>query len=496
LTHTPQVLFTSCGADLASLTPCLADAYTDSIPLLLFSSQGVSSDDRSQARHEHREVLASKLFNPLLKHKNTLHGTEEMETMLSEALIQAVAGRPGPVLIEFHDLLLQTPHVDENTSAQRPRKHSTFTPTPDAAQLFLLSELLRDATQPLLLAGQGVLLSQACRNLIRLVDTHQLPLVTTLLGTGAIPSDHPLHLGMIGRTGMPAANRALHECDLLIVLGARLSPRQTGAAPQELCPKAHVVRIDIDLEELAQANVHSELDLHSDIDHALQAILTSLRTEPLPVREEWLSKVKEYGRNHPVDSFPVSEGFHPADLLRRINHLTCGEDLLVVTGGSEAQTWAARHLTFTNPSRQLLTSGGQGSTGYDLPTAIGAALQQPETTVLCVTGDQLFQTHLQELSTLVRYGLSVKILLLDRRSDEKKEDLPNPSELCFQQLAKAYGVPALQLSPLDEDLDATLQKALSCQGPVLLHARVDPHCAPTPQLDRVEALDVMWRRSE
>ncbi len=493
LTQTPQVLFTSCGADLASLTPCLADAYADSIPLVLFSSQGISSDDRTQAKHGHREVPASKLFNPLLKQKLTLRGTEEIDSILNEALVKASEGRPGPVLIEFHDLLLETPHISEKAAPQSRRQHQVFTPTPDAAQLFLLSELLRDAEQPLLLAGQGVLLSQACGNLIKLVDTHQLPLVTTLLGLGAIPSDHPLHLGMIGRTGIPAANRALHECDLLIVLGARLSPRQTGAAPEELCPDAHVVRIDIDLEELAQSNVHSELDLHSDIDHALQALLNALRTETMPTREAWISNLKEYGLTHPCDDFSIREGCHPADLLHRIDHLTCDEDLLVVTGGEAIQTWVARHLTFSNPSRQLLTSGGQGSRGYDLPSAIGAAFQRPDTTILCVTGDQSIQENLQELSTLVRYGLSVKILLLDPRSDEETETVSARSELCFQQLAKAYGVPAVHLLRVDEDLDATLRRFLRDPGPALVHARIDPHCSPTPQVARDASLHVMWR---
>lgn len=501
LTQIPQVLFARSGADLASLTPCLADAYTDSIPMICFSNQGISSDDGHQAKPDHREIPASKLLGSLFKEKLILRDSEEVEPLLNEAFLKATSGRPGIVLVEFHDLFLETP--DKSRPAlPSALKATPFIPTPDAAQLFLLTELLRDAERPLLLVGHGVSLSQADKNLNRLVDTHQLPVVTTLLGLGTLPTNHPLHLGMIGRMGVPAANRALAECDLLVVLGARLSPRQTGGAPQEFCPKAHVVRIDIDLEELAQSRVHSELDLHSDIDRVLKALLTSLQSEPMRVRESWVTQLKEFGHLLPCDDFSVlnendSDGngdgenkstLNPVELLRSIDHITCDEDILVIAGSGDAQCWTARHLTLSNPRRRLLTSGGQGTPGVELSVALGAALQCPESTVLVVTEGASLESNLQELKSLSQRNLSIKVLILDRPYPGEPS-----SDLHFQQIAEAYGIPCVPLSPLNQDLEHTLRQALEDPGPTLLVARVDPQCKPTPQLGQGDALDVMWK---
>jgi acetolactate synthase-1/2/3 large subunit len=495
LTQTPQVLFARSGADLASLTPCLADAYTDSIPMICFSSQGISSDDRHQAKPGHREIPASKLLGALFKEKLVLRDSEEVEPLLSEAFLKATSGRPGVVLIEFHDLFLE---AADNSAfpPPTPLKATPFIPAPDAAQLFLLTELLRDAERPLLLVGQGVSLSRADKNLNQLVDTHQLPVVTTLLGLGTLPTDHPLHMGMIGRMGVPAANHALSECDLLVVLGARLSPRQTGATPKDLCPKAHVVRVDIDLEELAQSRVHSELDLHSDIDRVLKALLSSLQSEPMRVREAWLAQLKEFGQIFPCDDFPVlsenenkSEAtLNPVELLHSIDHITCDEELLVIAGSGDAQCWTARHLTLSNPRRKLLTPGGQGTSGVELPAALGAALQCPDTTVLVVTEGASLEANLQELKSLSQRNLSIKVLILNKPQPGEPS-----SDLHFQQIAEAYGIPCVALSPLNQNLEHTLRQALEDPGPTLLVARVDPHCKPTPQLGQGDTLDVMWK---
>ncbi|MBW2713870.1 MAG: hypothetical protein JRC77_08980, partial [Deltaproteobacteria bacterium] len=195
-------------------------------------------------------------------------------------------------------------------------------------------------------------------------------------------------------------------------------------------------------------------------------------------------------------------GFDPVDLLRRIDRLTCDEDLWVVAGVGNSQTWAARHLTFSHPTRRLLASGAQGSMGYDLPSAIGAAFQQQDSTILCVTSDQSLQANLHELSTLVRYNLPVKILLLDNRpigdleadTSTNAASTPTLEELNFQELAGAYGVPWYELSTSDEDLDGTLRRALSEKGPGLFYVRIDTGCSPTPQVARDEALEVMWMR--
>ena len=382
----------------------------------------------------------------------------------------------------------------------------------DANAIGLLAEWLREAERPLILAGQGVLQSGSAAALLRLAERAQVPVATSLLGIGAVPGNHPLALGMVGHTGTGWANRAMAECDLLLVLGARLDVRQTGTRTEEFASRARIVRIDLDEAELVEPRVHTELPIQADVGAALAALegCWNPDRQPPTCREPWLNALKEWRATLPLDATKAASGCHPADVLRALDRATADQALVVITGVGHHQQWAARHLTFDAPRRTLLTSGGHGAMGYDLPSAIGACLARPEATVLCVVGDGSFQINAQELGTLAEYRLPAKIVVLDNRrlamvSQFQKitwghdPSTGDRASVDFAGLAKSYGIPSFRLERLEEGdrrWPETLQAFLAEPGPALLWASIDPRCEVSPMLLAGQTTDDLWYGDE
>jgi acetolactate synthase-1/2/3 large subunit len=250
--------------------------------------------------------------------------------------------------------------------------------------------------------------------------------------------------------------------------------------------------------------VAAALSIRADARRALERLLaaeTGVRKEE---RERWLAALARWRREMPLDDYPAGAGCHPAELLRRVDRLTRDEALVVVTGVGHHQQWTARHVRFDAPRRVLLTSGGHGAMGYDLPSAVGAAFARPGARVLCVVGDGSFQVNMQELGTIAEHRLPVKVLVIDNRRlamvsqfqnlafgrDPSTGDRPG---FDFAGFARLYGIPAFELRGEEDPVEETLRRFLAAPGPALLHARVDPACDVSPMLLSGQALDAMWR---
>ncbi len=509
----PRVAMVTSGPGVTNLMTVVADAWYDATPLVAITGQVGTGDLRSRPGVRQRgfqEAPTAALCAPISKACLRPMTPDEVPAVMDEALALAVADRPGPVVIELPmDVqrgALEAPGGTEEKGTGTPSRPVVGPPAaPDEAAIALLAEWLREAERPLVLAGQGVLQSGAVEPLRRLAERARIPVATSLLGLGAVPGDHPLSLGMVGHTGTGWANRALAECDLLLVLGARLDVRQTGTRTEAFAPHARIARVDLDPAELSAPRVHTELPIRGDAALALAALERAWNpeSEPPACHEAWLGRLKEWRARLPLDAAPVASGCHPAELLRAVDRATAGESLVVVTGVGHHQQWAARHFTFDAPRRRLLTSGGHGAMGYDLPSAAGACLACPDARVLCVVGDGSLQINGQELGTLAEYGLPAKVLVLDNRRLAMVSQFqkltwghdPSTGERApvdFAGLARSYGVPAFRLERWDEAAPATLRAFLDRAGPALLWASIDPSAEVSPMLLAGQTTDDLW----
>lgn len=514
LSGEPRVVMVTSGPGVTNLMTVLADAWYDGTPLIAITGQVGTADLRSRPGVRQRgfqEVPTSALCAPITKACLRPMEASEVPNVFAQAFAIAQEGRPGPVVIEL-PMDVQRSELGVAVEPPSVRPAARVAETLDLDAIGLLAEWLREAERPLILAGQGVLQSGSTRALLRLAERAQVPVATSLLGIGAVPGDHPLALGMMGHTGTGWANRAMAECDLLLVLGARLDVRQTGTLTEVFASRARIVRVDIDAAELAEPRVHTELPIRADVGAALAALerCWDPDRQPPTCREPWLSELKEWQATLPLDATPARDGCHPAEILRALDRATAGEALVAVTGVGHHQQWAARHLTFDVPRRTLLTSGGHGAMGYDLPSAVGACLARPDARVLCVVGDGSFQINGQELGTLAEYQLPAKIVVLDNRrlamvSQFQKitwghdPSTGDRASVDFAGLAKSYGIPSFRMAGM-EDWEQhgtqTIQAFLDEPGPALLWVSIDPRCEVSPMLLAGQTTDDLWYGDE
>jgi acetolactate synthase-1/2/3 large subunit len=374
---------------------------------------------------------------------------------------------------------------------------------PDPACLAEAAEWLASARRPVVLAGQGVRLAAAEAPLRALVARGGgIPIAMSLLGLGVVPTASPTALGLVGHTGTQYANRAVHEADLLLVVGARLDVRQTGTRTDQFVPGGRVIRIDADPDELAHARVPCHLATLGDARLALEGIDAALAGRALPDWGPWRATTEAWRQAFPLPCRNGTGPLAPQYVVAAANRLTAGADAVVVSGVGSHQQWVARHFDFDQPRRAWLTSGGHGAMGFDLPAAIGAQLARPEALVLCFVGDGSLQINIQELQTAVDLGTPVKIVVLDNRRlgivsqfqrlnwqrDPTTGDKRNPD---FAAVARAYGIPAMSVTRAGE-VEPALGWMLREPGPALVHCHVDPAEDVVPMLLAGQTMDRMW----
>lgn len=505
----PEVAMVTSGPGVTNLVTPIADAYFDSTPLVAITGQ-VGTADMSETlpirQRGFQEVDTVALMRPITKEQLSPRHPDEVPAAVERAFRTSIAGRPGPVLLDL-PMNVQRGECTEQLPAPQPTALPSLdvprlqTGELDAAQLDAVAERVLKASRPVILAGQGVLLARAHMELRRLATTRQIPVSQSLLGLGAFPTAHPLALGYHGHTGNQYAGMAIHEADLVLVLGSRLDVRQTGSLPERFAPGAEIVRVELDPAELEHSRVRSDLAVPGDVRWALLGLLERLRDGPPPDLGEWHARIAGWRREFPLH-WQNDGSLKPQPIVEAANRLTAGREVVCVTGVGSHQHWVARHFDFDFPERPLLTSGGHGAMGYDLPTAVGAQLARPAATVLCLVGDGSLQINLQELASLVERELPVKIVALDNRrlgivsqfQLQNWDDDPtcgrkwNPD---FAAIAHAYGIPSWTVVR-EVEIESALAEALAVEGPALVHCLIDPQEDVVPMLLAGKTMNRMW----
>ena len=501
LGNRPAVALVSSGPGVTNAVTCVADAYYDSVPLIVLTGQVGTPDlkrSRSLRQRGFQEVDTKSLMASIAKAVLQPESPGDLRAMLPEAFALAMAGRPGPVVI---DLPMD---VQRGEAAPGPEIAIACPPlrrTPESAAVAAAVEALAAARRPVLLAGAGVALAGAEQALRHFIARAPMPVTQSLPALGVFPTDHSLALGFHGHTGNQYAGLALHNADLVLVVGSRLDVRQTGTLTDRFAPGAKVLRIEIDAAEIAHARIRVDLTLEADAASGLEALTRALEGVSLPDWSAWHQTVLQYRAAHPL---PLGrDGALTAQrVIAAADRLTQGRAVVAVTGVGSHQQWSGRHFTLDRPRRAWLTSAGHGTMGYDLPAAIGAAFARPGALVLCFAGDGSVQLNIQELAALKEFGLPVKLFVLDNRrfaivsqfqklnwgSDPTCGDKVNPD---FAALARAYGIEALTITQL-AGLEEALAPALASPGPVLIHCLIDGAEDISPMLLAGQTMDAMW----
>ncbi|MFP5402273.1 MAG: acetolactate synthase large subunit [Gammaproteobacteria bacterium] len=469
----PQVCIASSGPGATNLVTAIADACLDSIPMVIITGQVPQAMIGTDA---FQEVDIYGITVPITKHNFLVRSAQELLEVVPDAFRIAMSGRPGPVLIDVpKDVQNQLIGVDELELP--PPAVPDPAPQLDMEAVELAAKMINEAEQPVLYLGGGVIASGAAPLAVQLAEQGGLPTTMTLMALGALPIDHPLSIGMLGMHGARYTNFVLEEADVLVCVGARFDDRAIGRAAQ-FCPNAKIVHIDIDRSELHKIK-NAHVAIHADVRCALEALLPRIK---VALRKRWLSHVDSLKTRFPMQ-FPGQDDPRTHYGLIRAVASALDDEAVIATDVGQHQMWVAQAYPFRRP-RQWLTSGGLGTMGFGLPTAIGAALAEPDRTVVCFTGDGSFKMNIQELATLAEEGLNVKIVLMNNNAlglvyqqqtlfyGKRLFASKYRSEPDFVKIAEGFGVPAVDLDKTDNPR-AALAEALNAPGPCLIHATID-----------------------
>lgn len=498
------VLVTS-GPGATNTVTGIATAYMDSIPMVVITGQvtrGVIGTDSFQES----DIVG--ITMPVVKHSFLLQSTDDLTRTFREAFYIASTGRPGPVLIDIPSDLSGAEMVFHYPdSVNLPSYKPTY--RGNARQVKQAAELIQKSERPLLYAGGGIVTSHACAELAELAERMQIPVVTTLMGKGAMRCSNPLNLGPVGMHGSKYANMAVTECDLLIAVGARFSDRVTGKV-SEFAPHAKVIHIDIDPAEIGKI-INPVVPIVGDAKVVLAAINERLaKADARPIDRTWVDDVFSWRERWPFYTSDFSDypnAIAPEVVLHKLSQKLDPEASIVTTEVGQHQMWAHQNI-HREHARTFISSGGLGTMGFGFPAAIGAKIGCPESEVVCVAGDGSFQMNSQEMATAKINDVPVKVLIIDNRAlgmvhqwqslfYNKRysftELADNPD---FVKLADAYGWRARRVEK-PEDVDAALDEMLASKEPYLLDVMIPrdqtvyPMVAPgAPIDDIIGALDV------
>ena len=496
------VCLVTSGPGATNIVTGLATAYADSIPVGAITGQvhtHLIGNDAFQ------EVDIVGITRPCTKHNFLVKDLKRLALTVREAFHLARSGRPGPVLIDFpKDLMTQS---TEFVWPEEVRMRS-YNPTyrPNLNQLRRAAELMAVSERPLLLAGGGVISSDASRELRALAHDFSIPVTSTLMGLGAFPGDDPLFLGMLGMHGTYAANKAVNKADLIIAAGARFDDRVTGRL-ETFAPKAKIIHIDIDPTSIRK-NVEVDVPVVGDCAMSLEGLHEVLRTRDAENPHDWeashaawLGQLREWHDARPLTYSSDGDSLKPQQVVEAVQRITGGKAVYTTEVGQN-QMWAAQFLTITEP-RTFITSGGLGTMGYGLPAAIGVQFALPDRLVIDIAGDGSIQMNIQELMTAVCNRLPIKILILNNsylgmvRQWQELFYEHNYSFTCmeegqpdFVKLAEAYGAEGYRISTIGE-LDNVLPVALSSPSPAIIDVRVAKEENVYPMVPAGAALDEM-----
>ena len=459
------------GPGVMNLLTAIADARLDSIPLVAITGQVASALIGTDA---FQEVDTYGMTAPITKHNYLVQSAADLLWIIPRAFTIAASGRPGPVVVDIpKDVMLERVEVGDWPAPGKAE------PTPEVCPELLTraAAMIDAAERPMLYLGGGVVHSGAAETALALADKARLPTVMSLMALGAMPPEHPLYLGMLGMHGARHTNLALDECDLLIVAGARFDDRATGRVSQ-FCPNARIVHIDIDPAELDKIKT-ANIAVCGDVKRSLTALLDLVQPQP---RECWLRRVAELKAASPAQ-WPGSDNPRSPHGLIRAVAAALDDEAVIVTDVGQHQMWVAQSYPLRRP-RQWLSSGGLGTMGFGLPTAIGAAMAQPQRTVVCFSGDGSILMNIQELATAAEENVKLKLVLMNNRAlglvvqqqklfyGERVFASVFKGAPDFIKIAEGFGWAALDLDAA-ADPQAALQQALAAPGPCFIHASID-----------------------
>ena len=493
------VALATSGPGATNLVTGITTAMMDSSPLVCITGQ-IQSHLLGKDAFQEADVTGITL--PITKHNFLITRADEVDETVRKAFHIARSGRPGPVLIDFcKDAQIEKTNYNNDQSLEeislpgyRPPKH-----IPEV-ELKKAAALIKDAKQPVILAGQGVLMSDGMEILELFATKTQTPVAMTLLGLGALPSSHPLSLGMMGMHGEAYCNQAIQQADLLLAFGMRFDDRVTGNL-RTYAPRSRKIHVDID---------PTEVDKNVNVDLALMGDLTTVLTELIPLvgeydHEDWKTQITEWKtetRERNIISWQENGKLHAARVIHDLWEITKGK-AIVATGVGQHQMWTAQYYLFDKPYR-LITSGGAGTMGFGLPASIGAWFASPDQEIWLIDGDGSFQMTQCELSTAVQEGANVKVAIMNngflgmvRQWQEffmNKRYAATPiTGPDFVKLAEAHGIPGKRITE-PGDVSSAIQFARKTPGPVVLDFRVEKEESVYPMVPTGAALDQMIRR--
>ena len=464
------VLVTS-GPGATNAVTGIANAYMDSTPLVVITGQVPKHLIGTDA---FQEVDTVGITRPCVKHNYLVREAADLPAIVREAFHLARSGRPGPVVIDIpKDVSAARANYSRLDHVSFPFSAEPVPVAADSAQQAI--DWILSAKRPVLYIGGGITNSGAFDSLLSFAEALRLPVTPTLMGLGGFPSSHPLCLGMLGMHGTYAANMAVAESDLLVALGVRFDDRVTGKLAT-FAPQARIIHVDIDPANIGK-NVAPSLALAGDVKQALDQFLSLIKQQDLRLsiqeREPWWDQIRNWQRLQPLRFDGSQDQIKPQTVIRELHRLT-GEEAIVTTDVGQHQMWVAQFYPFTK-SRQLITSGGLGTMGFGLPSAIGAQLALPEQLVIAVVGDGGFQMTNQELATAVQYGLPGKILIMNNGYlgmvrqwqemfyDRTYSEVDISIAPDFVKLAEAYGAAGFRAERPSE-LRSVLKAAINHKG--------------------------------
>ncbi len=398
------VCLATSGPGATNLVTGIATAYMDSIPMVALTGQVATSMIGSDA---FQEADITGITRSITKHNFLVKDVKDLARIIKEAFYIASTGRPGPVLVDLpKDVLVS------KCDFVYPEKVELRGYKPKVkihlGQIKKAIEMIEEAKKPLIFFGGGVILGNASSELTEFVKKSGIPVTSTLMGLGGYPSDYkdPLYLGMLGMHGTVFANYAMHNCDLIIAIGARFDDRVTGKL-DEFAPNAKIIHIDIDPSSISK-NVIVDIPIVGDV----KEILTEMNKLIKPAKiKEWLNQIAIWKEKFPLTYNKDTEFVKPQYVIEKLCELTKG-NAIIATEVGQHQMWVAQYYQFIKP-RTLLTSGGLGTMGYGLPAAIGAKVAYPEKTVITVAGDGSLQMNIQELATAITHDLKIKVIIMN-----------------------------------------------------------------------------------